>query len=90
VYEQLSFSCPHCGNNVTITVQGNPVFKTDLLTKREKQVFSLLTEGLTSNQIAHKLSRCKRTIDTHRVNIKQKLGIQSSRIALLQYGMKGE
>ncbi len=45
------------------------------LTSRETEVLSLIAGGLSSKQIADKLFLSIRTIDFHRANITQKLGI---------------
>lgn len=42
------------------------------LTKREREIFDLIQEGLNSKQIADKLFSSKFTIDTHRKNILKK------------------
>ena len=44
------------------------------LTKREKEIIDLLAKGLSTKQIADKLNRSFHTIETHRGNIKNKLG----------------
>ena len=44
------------------------------LTKREKEIIQLLTKGLNIKEIAKKLRRSAHTIETHRGNIKNKLG----------------
>ena len=49
----------------------------ELLTKREKQVILLLTQGLSSKEIALKLQRSFHTIETHKGNIKNKLGCKN-------------
>lgn len=43
------------------------------LTTREKEVLQLVTEGLSSKQIAHELSISKHTVESHRKNLLQKL-----------------
>ena len=48
------------------------------LTDRELQVFQLLGAGMNTRQIAEELSLSQKTIETHRENIKQKLGLQSA------------
>ena len=48
-----------------------------LLTDREKEVLLLIGEALTSNEIAKKLNVSRRTIDTHRANLIQKLRLKS-------------
>lgn len=47
----------------------------DILTKREKEILTLVADGLTNQQIADKLFISARTVDTHRTNIMQKLNI---------------
>lgn len=48
------------------------------LTNRELEVFRAIGEGLTSGAIAEKLCISTRTVDTHRENIKRKLGLKNS------------
>lgn len=48
------------------------------LTNRELEVFQLIGEGLNTGAIARKLFLSTHTIDTHRENIKRKLGIRHS------------
>jgi two-component system, NarL family, response regulator NreC len=48
------------------------------LTKREKEVLSLIAEGLNSEEISGKLFISPRTVDTHRTNIMQKLDIHDA------------
>jgi two-component system, NarL family, response regulator NreC len=45
------------------------------LTRREKEILGLVATGLTNQQIADQLFISPRTVDTHRTNIMQKLGI---------------
>ncbi len=47
------------------------------LTKMEKEVLLLISDGLTSIEIADKLNIAKRTVDSHRLNIMQKLNLNS-------------
>lgn len=56
----------------------------DDLTFREKEVFSLLVEGLTDKEIAKKLYLSVRTVTTHVYHILKKFGKQS-RISLVAY-----
>jgi DNA-binding CsgD family transcriptional regulator len=48
-----------------------------LLTKREKEIISLLSEGKSSPEIADQLFISKHTVSTHRKNITNKLDINS-------------
>ncbi len=45
------------------------------LTKREREVLLLISDGLNNTQIGEKLFISPRTVDTHRTNIMQKLDI---------------
>jgi DNA-binding NarL/FixJ family response regulator len=54
------------------------VDSSDALTKREKEVLSLIAEGFNSQEISEKLFISPRTVDTHRTNIMQKLDIHDA------------
>lgn len=57
------------------------------LTKRELEILKLIVEGKTSKQIAQQLYISPRTVDTHRANLMQKLGLNN--IAdLVRYAIK--
>lgn len=49
-----------------------------ILTVRELQVVRLVAEGLSSREIAEHLSISVKTVDTHRANIMEKLGVHNS------------
>lgn len=65
--------------------QGN--YKNATLTKREKEVVSLVVDGLTNKGIADKLFISIRTVDSHKNNIMQKLNLKSS-VELVKYAIK--
>ncbi len=48
-----------------------------LLSLREREVLGLVAEGLTSKAIAHRLGIVKRTVESHRNHIVEKLGLHS-------------
>lgn len=50
----------------------------DLLTDRELEVFRMIGQGQTSGAIASELMLSNHTIDTHRENIKRKLGLKNA------------
>ena len=50
----------------------------DLLTDRELEVFRMIGQGQTSGAIANDLLLSSHTIDTHRENIKRKLGLKNA------------
>ncbi|MFH1301471.1 MAG: response regulator [Planctomycetota bacterium] len=49
----------------------------DGLTRREKQVFHLIAEGFSGKQIANSMSISYRTMEKHKANVLNKLGISS-------------
>jgi DNA-binding NarL/FixJ family response regulator len=50
----------------------------DLLTDRELEIFRMIGQGKTSAAIAEDLFLSSHTIDTHRENIKRKLGLKNA------------
>jgi DNA-binding NarL/FixJ family response regulator len=48
------------------------------LTKREKEILKLIAEGFSSQEIADKLFISLRTVETHRLNINQKLNVKNT------------
>ncbi len=65
---------------------GAPVVQTpwDRLSDRELDVFLLLGKGCGSHQIARRLSISIKTVETHRANIKIKIGVSTSEELLQQ------
>jgi DNA-binding NarL/FixJ family response regulator len=51
----------------------------DRLSNREMDIFKLLGEGLNSIKIAEKLDISRNTVDTHRINIKNKLDMANGK-----------
>ncbi len=49
-----------------------------VLTHREKEILQLLSEGMTSNEIAGRLFLSNYTIDTHRKNMLQKFNVHNT------------
>jgi len=54
------------------------------LTSREEEVLKLIVQGYTNKQVADELSISVRTVESHRANLTEKLGIRS-RVDLLRY-----
>ena len=52
------------------------------LTKREKQILALISEGLLSKQIADRLCISEHTVNRHRQNIIERLGVSNTAQAL--------
>lgn len=59
----------------------------DLLSEREQQVFRLMVEGNSTNQIADVLCVSPKTVEKHRGNVMNKLGIHDL-VALVKYAIK--
>lgn len=51
----------------------------DTLSNREMDIFKLLGEGYDSVEIGNKLNISRNTVDTHRINIKNKLDLPNGR-----------
>ena len=59
----------------------------DLLSEREQQVFRLMVEGNSTNQIADVLCVSPKTVEKHRGNVMNKLGIHDL-VGLVKYAIK--
>ena len=59
----------------------------DLLSEREQQVFRLVVEGKSAKDIAELLFISPKTIEKHRSNVMNKLGVHG-RMELLKYAIK--
>jgi DNA-binding NarL/FixJ family response regulator len=60
---------------------------TDPLTPREHDVVKLTAEGHTSEEIAEILTIAKKTVDRHRANVLEKLGMRN-RVELTRYAIR--
>jgi DNA-binding NarL/FixJ family response regulator len=56
------------------------------LTKREEQILNLVTEGLSSKEIAKTLALSIKTVETHRANLMRKLNLHSV-AEVVRYGL---
>jgi two-component system, NarL family, response regulator NreC len=59
----------------------------ELLTPREREVFHLAAEGKTSPQIGIRLHLSERTVERHRANLMQKLGLRTQ-TDLVHYALR--
>jgi two-component system response regulator NreC len=59
----------------------------DLLSDREQQVFRLIVEGNSTNQIADVLCVSPKTVEKHRANVMKKLAIHNV-VAMVKYAIK--
>lgn len=55
-----------------------------ILTKREKEVFSLLIANKTTREIASNLSISEKTVRNHISNVMQKLGVKGRAQAVVE------
>lgn len=71
---------------LTLDLLDEKMDTTQPLTGRERQIFELIGQGLTSQQIAGQLRPCisPDSVETHRKSIRRKLGIQGGGSALLK------
>jgi len=59
----------------------------DPLSPRELEVVTLIAEGMTSEEIAEQLFISKKTVDRHRANVMEKLGMRN-RVELTRYAIR--
>lgn len=55
-----------------------------LLSDRQLEVFEMVGRGFDSHEIAEKLGLSAKTVDAHKANIRQKLGLSSARELLME------
>lgn len=90
IYRGDSFLYPPVAKVVLDQVQQSgdkPAAHTKDLTMREKEVLALIMEGKTNRQIALELSLSIKTVEWHRSNIMEKLGVNSL-AELMHYAYK--
>ena len=58
--------------------KGRPVDPHDILSSRQMVILKLIGEGIPTRQIAIRLRLSRKTVESHRAHIKQKLGIETS------------
>lgn len=78
----LSFEA---GQALKLSTTKNP--DQPLLTKREKEILGLITEGLTNMQVAEKLFISVETVDSHRKNLYNKLNVKNT-VMLMRYAIE--
>jgi DNA-binding NarL/FixJ family response regulator len=67
--------------------QRNETSTLDKLSDREFEVFRLLGQGLTTREISQRLRLGTKTVDTHRLHLRQKLGFKTG-AALIKYAIQ--
>ncbi len=64
--------------------------KNSILTKREREVFELLINNFTTNEIARELKISDKTVRNHISNAMQKLGVKGRAGAVVELLRLGE
>jgi DNA-binding NarL/FixJ family response regulator len=72
--------------NLASPTSNNPDSPLQKLTDREFEVFRLIGQGQTTEEIARQLHISTKTVDVHRFQIKDKLQLDSS-TALIHYAV---
>ncbi len=55
-----------------------------MLSDRQLEIFEMVGRGFSSHEIAEKLGLSAKTVDAHKANIRQKLGLNSARELLME------
>lgn len=75
--------------NISLPNEGVKHYSKGTLTKRQIEILKLVAKGLTSQEIADKLFIGKTTVETHRKNMVQKLGLRGAG-ELLRYAIESQ
>ncbi len=73
-------------NGVHQRIISEAVFRREL-TKREIDVLTLVAQGYKNREIAKKLGVAVKTVENHRVNIMNKLGLRNT-VQMIRYAIK--
>ena len=65
-------------------------YEKSILTKREKEVFDLLIQNNSTQDIANKLGISEKTVRNHISNVMQKLGVKGRASAIVELLKLGE
>lgn len=65
-------------NEVASVIKNKEDSKTPVITRREKEILSLIADGLTNNAIAEKLFISTTTVDTHRKSLLAKFQVKNT------------
>ena len=71
-------------------MRDNKYRNSEILTKREREVFSLLVQDKTTNDIAEELVISEKTVRNHISNVIQKLGVKGRAQAVIELIRMGE
>ena len=67
--------------------EGAPRGPLELLTRRQREVLQLVAEGHSTKEIAHRLELSAKTVDTHRAQLMERLGVHGVP-ALVRYALR--
>lgn len=93
VAQGRSYLCPQASDRLLEQINHQPEPKDDTLTKRESDVLKAIVNGACNRDIADSLHISVRTVETHRLRIKKKLGATSTAALVklaLQKGLVNE
>ena len=92
-FEGKHYVDPALSDYVVSSYVGRPATKKSggisLLSQREREVLRLLALGFTNEEVAKDLFISKRTVESHRANIMEKLGLKS-RAELVRFAIENE
>lgn len=77
VTKDQTYLSPSVATSVFHYLQKSKASKGNILTHREREVLQLISEGKTTKEIATLLSVSETTVETHRRNIMDKVGIRN-------------
>jgi DNA-binding NarL/FixJ family response regulator len=78
VAQGRSYLCPQASDRLLEQINEAPEEKDDTLSKRESDVLKAIANGACNKEIADSLHISVRTVETHRLRIKKKLGATST------------
>jgi two-component system, NarL family, response regulator LiaR len=84
VMSGISFVTKHANE---MSEKGEGALAANLLTERERDVLRLVAEGLSSKEIADRTGIAVKTVEAHRGNISQKLGLHDV-VALTRFAIR--
>ena len=87
MYLSSNFPQTLLGSYAKFRRRGKKADQFALLTKREREILQYIAEGYTSPKIAQALFISRKTVENHRANIMEKLGIHDT-AGLVRYALK--
>ena len=76
-----------CASTSTARARAGDVLRSELLTPREEEIVKLVAEAHTNEEIGEMLFISKKTVERHRANILEKLGMRD-RVELTRYAIR--